>query len=294
MNARNEPMKETQRSDSSTERILGLLDLFTTDTPVWTVDALVEKENLARATMYRYVKALADTGFLVPVGGGGYSLGPRFIEIDRQIRRADPLLQVAPPIMRAQQEQVGGGQLLCRYYGERVLSIHREYTDERLPAMMSMERGRPFSLFLGAPSRIILANLPTHQLQRLFLYHADSIGAAGLGDSWIAFRDKMKSIRKAGYAVASDIDKSLIGVSAPIFAAPDVVTASLCMVRIRAEVDAAALQHLTDLAIASAAEISRQLQALYPPVSPAEAPAARARKKPSAAKTAPRAKARRA
>jgi DNA-binding IclR family transcriptional regulator len=74
------------RGDTSITRVLGILDLFTPDTPVWTVDALVEYLSLGRATIYRYVKALCDAGFLVPVAGAGYVLGPRFIEFDRSIR----------------------------------------------------------------------------------------------------------------------------------------------------------------------------------------------------------------
>ena len=258
--AQNLPMKDTNRAASATDRILGLLDLFTIETPTWTVDALVDKLGLARATMYRYVRSLADSGFLLQIGGGAYALGPRFIEIDRQLRLADPLLQISQPIMTRIQGQVAGAQLLCRYYGLRVLAIHKVSTDERLEKLMSMERGRPFSLFLGAPSRAILASLPAHQLQRLFLYHANEVAAAGLGGSWVEFRDRMKDVRKASYAKASDIDQSLVGISAPIFAAPNVVTASLCLVRLRSEVSADDERFLAKLVIETASELSSGLQ----------------------------------
>ncbi|AIP32357.1 bacterial transcriptional regulator family protein [Paraburkholderia xenovorans LB400] len=259
-------MTDRNRSDSSTDRILGLLDLFTIETPTWTVDALIETTGLARATMYRYVRSLTDSGFLVPIGKGAYALGPKFIEIDRQLRLADPLLQIGQPIMTRIEERVAGAQLLCRYYGLRVLTIYKASTDERLEKLMSMERGRPFPLFLGAPSRVILANLPSHQLQRLYLYHAQEIAAAGLGDSWVAFRDRMRDVRKAGYAKASDIDKALVGISAPIFAAPGVVTASLCLVRLGSEVSAEDERLMADLVIETAAELSSKLQGVDTPI----------------------------
>jgi DNA-binding IclR family transcriptional regulator len=148
------------QGDTSITRVLGILDLFTLETPVWTVDLLVERLVLGRATVYRYVRALCDAGFLVPVSGAGYVLGPRFIEFDRSIRLADPLLQIVPPVMADLREAVNGAQLLCAFYGLRVLCVLQDKTDPNIT--MSMERGRPFSLFQGSPSRVILAHLPTY------------------------------------------------------------------------------------------------------------------------------------
>src|SRR5438270_9424812 len=96
------------QGDTSATRVLGILDLFTPETPVWTVDLLVERLGLGRATIYRYIRALCDAGFLVPVSGAGYVLGPRFIEFDRSIRLADPLLHIVPPVMAELRDVVNG------------------------------------------------------------------------------------------------------------------------------------------------------------------------------------------
>ena len=42
------------------------------------------------------------------------------LELDWQIRIADPFRRVAPPVMASQRDKVTGTQLLCRYYGPRV------------------------------------------------------------------------------------------------------------------------------------------------------------------------------
>jgi len=252
------PTKPNQRLDSSTDRVLSILDLFTEDHPLWTTDLLIARLGVARATMYRYLRALVETGFLTPDGGGAYSLGPRFIEMDRQIRLADPLLQVAPDVMERIRPELGGDQLLCRFYGLRVLSIYVDKTDPRIKS--SFDRGRPFPLFLGAPSRIILANLRMQQLQRLFLHHPHEIASAGLGNNWLEFRENMRVVHKRGYAVASDIDKALVGISAPIFLPSGDVTASLCLVKLRREVSEAELNHLGEMAKRGAAEITHRLQ----------------------------------
>jgi DNA-binding IclR family transcriptional regulator len=241
-------------------RVLGLIDLFTTTKPVWTAEELIEVQGTSRATTYRDLRALVRSGFLAPVTAGAYALGPRFIELDRQIRLGDPLLKIAPPVMAAQREKVGGIQLLCRYYGLRVMSVHEDRYDERIKTRF--DRGRPFPLLTGSTCRVILANLSLDQQQRLFLHHAGEIAQAGLGDNWPAFKDRMRGIRERGVAVAGVIDKGLVGVAAPVFTALETVAAALTLVRIRKEVDHAAIERLSKLAIFSARKISERLQAV--------------------------------
>jgi DNA-binding IclR family transcriptional regulator len=248
--------------DTSVARTLGILDLFTPEAPVWTADMLVERLGLARATVYRYLRALLDAGFLVPVAGGGYVLGPRFIEFDRSIRLADPLQRIVPPVLAELRDVVQGAQLLCTFYGLRVMTVLQDRTDPDIT--MSMERGRPFSLFRGSPSRVILAHLPVQQLRNLALSHREEIAAAGLGETWPAFRDGLRAIRRTGYLAASDIDKALIGISAPIFHAPGAVTASLCLVRVRAKTAPEDIPWLGGLAMDAARRISQELQAFRP------------------------------
>jgi DNA-binding IclR family transcriptional regulator len=250
------------QGDTSITRVLGILDHFTSEAPVWTVDLLMERLALGRATVYRYVRALCDAGFLVPVSGAGYVLGPRFIEFDRSIRLADPLLQIVPPVMAELRDVVNGAQLLCAFYGLRVLSVLQDKTDPNIT--MSMERGRPFPLFQGSPSRVILAHLPAYQLRNLALNHQAAIAAAGLGQTWTEFRDAMRSIRKRGYLVASDIDKALVGISAPIFHAPGAVAASLCLVRRKEHVTEEDAAFLGLVAVRACQRISDELQSFRP------------------------------
>jgi DNA-binding IclR family transcriptional regulator len=248
-----------QQRGTRSSRVLGILNLFSVERPVWTVEMMAGPIGMAPATVYRYVRDLSDAGFLIQAAGGGYVLGPRFIEIDRQIRVADPLLTIGPAVMAGLRGPEVGAQLLCSFYGARVLCVHQDRADERIA--MSMERGRPFPLFLGAPSRIILANLPAYHLKSLFLEHGREIERVGLGSGWRDFAMRLKAIRKQGYYVGSEIDAELVGVAAPIFRAPGTVVASLCMVRLRAETDAAMIEMLAEKASRGAAEIGARLQA---------------------------------
>jgi DNA-binding IclR family transcriptional regulator len=123
-----------------------------------------------------------------------------------------------------------------------------------------MERGRPFPLFLGAPSRIILANLPAYHLRSLFTEYAGVIGSVGLGETWKVFSLALKKIRRAGYYVGSEIDAQLVGVASPVFSARGQVAGSLCMVRLRARTGEADLERMIAKARDGAARISAALQ----------------------------------
>jgi hypothetical protein len=57
------------QGDTSITRGLGILDLSTPDVPVCTVEMRVDCLLLGHATICRYVRALGDPGFLVPVAG---------------------------------------------------------------------------------------------------------------------------------------------------------------------------------------------------------------------------------
>jgi DNA-binding IclR family transcriptional regulator len=217
------------RPESSTAKVLGILDLFTVHQPMWTAEMLMEQLGLSRATAYRYLRELSDNGFVAPAAGGGYILGPRFIELDRQIRLVDPLLQVAPAIVDEYRERVGGVIVLCRFYGDRVVSVYSDQIDPDFA--LQMERGRPLPILFGAPSRIIVAYLTTYQLRNLMLHHADEIAEAGLGNNWREFRAKLKAIRAAGCYVSAGLGSARVSASAPIFSAPNTITASICLAR---------------------------------------------------------------
>lgn len=236
MHDRTEPMpddvtdslRQPGGPDSSLERMLGLLDLFSEERPTWTVEEIQEHLSLSLATAYRYLKLLSRTGLLAPAAGGAYSLGPRIVQLDRQMRHTDPLLRHGIPVIERARPELHGMFLLSRHYGDHVLCVHQDRTDPKLRT--SMERGLPMEMFRGAAPRIILAFLPTYQLRNLMLRHADRIRAAGLGPGWDEFRIRLKAMRKEGSCIAvAEVDPGMVGVAAPIFRAQGAVIGAISL-----------------------------------------------------------------
>jgi len=215
---------------SSLGRMLSVLDAFSERAPIRTVDSLAATFGYTRATAYRYVGGLCDAGLLTRVAQGAYSLGPRIIELDRQIQRGDPLLTVAAPVMenllRPNRGQV---VLLCSLFRETVLCVHQAGHDKALG--LSYARGRPMPLFRGATSKVILACLTQRRLTRIYHENQSEIRDAGLGRSREEFLESLKVIRRQGFSLTrAEVDPGVVGVAVPVLGGEHTVIGSLSIV----------------------------------------------------------------
>jgi len=182
------------------------------------------------------VKQLAAAGLLAPVENGRYGLGPRIIQLDRQLRVSDPMIgamqAIEPQLPRWAADQAW---LLCRLFKDRVLCIHRSGT---LRTRLSFSRGFPMPLFRGATAKVVLAYLSDHHQRRLYRDERKRIEESGLGASWPEFRAAMMGIREHGYAgTVAEADPGVFGIAAPILAADGRVIGSLSNVRAVARLD---------------------------------------------------------
>src|SRR3954454_24829954 len=101
---------------NSLEKMVAVLDLFDGSTMEWLPDAMAERLDLPRSTLYRYLKVLTDAGLLTSLPGVGYTLGPRVVELDYRMRLSDPLIGPSRPVMAELVQDVPGIALLCRRY----------------------------------------------------------------------------------------------------------------------------------------------------------------------------------
>ena len=105
-------MAESPDSAGSLARMLQILELFSEEEPVWSTADLIEALETSRSTGYRYIKTLHDAGLLTTVRNGYYSLGPRIIEMDLQIRLTDPLLLASHGVLEDLVDKIGHSALL--------------------------------------------------------------------------------------------------------------------------------------------------------------------------------------
>jgi DNA-binding IclR family transcriptional regulator len=216
--------------DSSLERMLDVLRLFTEGASMMSIDEAVERTGYSRSTVYRYFRTLASSGLLWPVAGGAYALGPFVLELDRHIRLNDPLLRAAPAVMAGLHQDTGQVILLSRFYHNSVTCIHQEGQADGYD--LTAGRGLRLHLFRGATSKIILAHLGSRELKEVYVRHAVEIAKAELGSDWQTFRQTMRAIRKQGYAISrrGEVDPEQFGVSAPVLDSAGHILAGLTIV----------------------------------------------------------------
>ena len=210
--------------------MLGLLDLFTEERPARTIENLIATTGYKRATLYRYVRELTQSGLLVKLSASLYTLGPRFIEIDRQIRASDPLLQLGRPLVAELHAAAGHTVILCSLLRDSVMCIDLQRAPD-VPDDLGHDRGRALPLFRSASAKAILAFLPAARLRRLYREHKAEISSAGLGGSWDTFKDRLRSVRRAGYAEShGELIAGLAGIAVPVFNVDHDVLGSLAFV----------------------------------------------------------------
>jgi len=214
---------------TSPSRVLAILGLFDETRPVWHTDEVNATLGYTRATGYRYVKDLVEAGFLQKVSPGWYSLGARIIELDYQLRRSDPVLLAAVPVMERLVARSRLDCVLSAMFGLHVVDTYRASGDADLK--LGYGRGRPRPLFLGAAPKVLLAHRPRAQLARIYESHGDDAARAGLGDSWDAFRTFLANVRKDGFYLSKgELEKAVGASGVPLLNADGDALAALTLV----------------------------------------------------------------
>ncbi|NLY65194.1 MAG: IclR family transcriptional regulator [Alcaligenaceae bacterium] len=207
--------------------MLDLLHLFTPENTVLDVETICTLTNHPQTTTYRYIRELAAAGFLQRLPNG-YTLGPRIIELDRQMRNHDPILVYSKQIINELAEQTGLTILLSQLFGDRVISIHQEIGKEKLD-QVDFSRGKHMPLFQSATARVILAYLLPRQLKKVF--EESHPNTEDPSYTWKSFSKDVLAIKKNGYSISEgSITPNTTGIAAPIFNEKKRILGSLTLI----------------------------------------------------------------
>jgi DNA-binding IclR family transcriptional regulator len=214
---------------TSPARVLAILNLFSAQRPIWHTDEINDAMGYTRATGYRYVKDLVEAGFLQKVSGGRYSLGARIIELDYQLRRSDPVLLAAVPVMDELVRKARLDAVLTTMFGDRIIDVYRASADATL--QLGYGRGRPRPLFKGAAPKVILSCTPRPQLVKIYEANAAEAGRHGLGTTWAQFRSYLADVRKQGfYGSMGELEPGVGGAAVPLLNEDGEALAALALV----------------------------------------------------------------
>lgn len=242
---------------SRLNRVLTLLDAFADGSSVLTAEQICTRTGNAPATGYRYIRELCDAGLLVRLPQG-YAPGPRIIEWDYMVRANDPLLNNSRDVMDQLVADTGLELLLSQLYGDRVVNVHYQHTAPN--ALLELGRGRVVPLFRGSTSRVILAEMPTRQLRRLFDAHQHEPDLQAIGTDWKAFSKALAEVRRRGYAISSgELHPGKMGIAAPIFGERGHVLGSLTLIGSAARFEAYREDYISQHVVSTAGDITRRI-----------------------------------
>ena len=197
----------------STQRLLTLLDQFSTERPAHTVEGLSEAIAVPRSTVYRLVSLLKAYELLEQAGESKYQLGPKAIMMGYVARSTVDLADIWRPGL----EQLAGASretaLVLRRIGDAAVCIDRVECDH--PVRLSFDVGKAMPLHTGAGAKVLLAGSPAELRDRY-------VEAAVPPEHRGRLLAELESIAVRGWGEShAEVDPGIWAVAAPILADRD-------------------------------------------------------------------------
>jgi IclR family acetate operon transcriptional repressor len=217
--ARDRPPEEAAE-DTSFARGLRLL-LMVADRGGIRADELGSLLEMPVSTVYRYLRTLADFGF-VDRHGGQYRLGPKLligtganVSSERLIRHAD-----APLRMLA--HETGETAVVVRRIGLSSICLHQIESDA--PLRVTLEPGEMSPLYAGAPGRALLAFAPSEVLDEVLAQ--DLVRITNRTPTEPELRASLGGIVMTGTAISEgELIEGSVAMAAPVFREDGIVGA---------------------------------------------------------------------
>ena len=217
--------------NQSVERAARLLSLFSVDEPELSLAELQARLGTSKATAHRYATALRRAG-LLRVSSGGYTLGPRVVELAATALAGLRIVKVAGPYLERLVSELNETAVLSVWDGEAPVVVRVDDNTDRLVRInvrtgsrlpLDSAQGKIFRAHLGAP----------HD-------------------------DEAVAVREAGVAFNARTVEGIAALAAPVFQGDEVV-ATMALVgttaSIAPDLDSGVATRLRELADALSAEL---------------------------------------
>lgn len=200
--------------NTTADRALDLLSLFTVDKPVWTGNEIAATLGVARSTGYRYLQSLVGSGF-VQEADGGFRLGHKIFELTVAARATPELSQVAVPLMRALASRFDETVLLTRLSGPWAICV--EAVESRRRPRLSYRSGEALPVNAGAAAQALLAWADPDEQEAILQRSALPPFTDRTITDPVDMRKRLARIRARGIAVThGEVDEHIVGIAAPI------------------------------------------------------------------------------
>lgn len=217
--ARDRPPEEAAE-DTSFARGLRLL-LTVADRGEVRADELSALLDMPVSTVYRYLRTLAEFGF-VDRHGGQFRLGPKLLIGTGANVSSERLIRHADPVLRMLAEETRETAVVVRRVGLSSVCLHQIESDAAL--RVTVEPGSMAPLYAGAPGRVLLAFAPVEILEEVLAQDRVRITSEVSGEAEL--RDRLADIVMKGVASSEgELIPGSVALAAPVFREDGIVGA---------------------------------------------------------------------
>lgn len=234
-----------------------ILDLFQTETPVWSQAELVRATGFNRSTLNRLVGYLSDCGYLTLMRQSGrYSLGPAAIDLGRRAIASFNLREICQPVLERLAAETEETVILTALdeSGRTVVCVD-QIESRRGGLRVFQQIGTALPLHAGASPKAVLALLPADERDR---YMADTLAAVTphtIVDA-AALRTDIERTIGRGYAVSrEETYDGVVGVAAAFAGPNDRPAGSIAIAGPIQRIPQERVDHFGTLLLTAAAEI---------------------------------------
>ena len=244
------PTEKPGESVRAVDRALEILMAFTATDHQLTAGELLKRVDLSRPTLYRLLRTLEHSGFIVSSGDPQrFELGPSVAHLAHVWSSSLDIATLAQPMLRRLWDQTGETVALLVHQGNSRICV------AELPSAqpLSFKRGLGYreDVTLGASGRAILAHVPTPE---------SYLNKSGETVNVSAYLDRLQQIREQGYAISRDeLIQGAVAVAVPFFLGNDKVMGSLAVVGPGVRVDQARVSVFVTLLKEEARKLSQAL-----------------------------------
>lgn len=203
-------------SVKTVDRLVRIIDSFSSSRLSWTLTDLSEHLDLPKSTLHRFLSSLEAHGILRQDDGTKrWCLGYHLLVWGNLAEKSTALHDVARPIMRDLVAQTGETALLTVYHAHEVMCV--EKVESTHSVRLALDAGARRPPHAGASSKALMAYLPPDEIDGIIQEH----GLPGLCVNTITDRGDLEAeltrIRKRGYALSvEETDLGAWGVATPI------------------------------------------------------------------------------
>jgi DNA-binding IclR family transcriptional regulator len=217
--ARDRPPEEAAE-DTSFARGLRLL-LTIADRGEVRADQLGSVLDMPVSTVYRYLRTLAEFGF-VERRGGGYRLGPRLLIGDGANVSSERLIRHAGPILERLSTDTGETAILVRRIGLSAVCLYQIESEALL--RVALDPGAPTPLYAGAPARVLLAFAPADILEAVL--DQDLVRLTPRTPTEAELRESLGAVVMTGMATSEgELIEGSVAMAVPVFSEDGIVGA---------------------------------------------------------------------